>query len=1364
MTRKILFLFLLIFSLGYPHGYIFSADGYYFSNLGLKDGLSQISVMKIMQDSKGYLWFGTRNGLNKYDGSKFTIYKHSSADSLSLTNSHITALAEDNEGNLWIGTLTGLNKLNLKTNINTPYDRQSSRLFGSAVRSLCVDSQNRLWIGTSAGLCLYIKEVDKFQIVDLAGEISNEFISSIYETHDHRLVISTNTKGIFVCDMNLKVQKHYPHNLIDKTSADKSIAALYEDSRNQLWVGYTYSGLAKLNLDTDEVVTFTNRNSEFTNNSVRCFAEHEGTLFIGTFDGIYALDINTGKMVRHSNVNIDKGNLSHFSIYSLCVDTSGTVWVGSYSGGINYFSKYNNRFNFQEPVNMYNSIYGIFGSMVSRGDHIYMATEGGGLLDYNITNGQYRYNLIEKSQNSQNIVKTVMIEDDIVWCGTNNGHIYQFNIRTGRYSLYHSLPRAASVYSIYRAYDGYLWVGTSDPHFGLYRISKEKEMQAEFELLDTDTKYRQASVRCFTEIKEGVFLIGTRNNGLIRYDQNSCTITRYNINGKDSCRILNNYITSILRDSKGRTWVGTFGGGVFLYGEGRGVIKTITSEQGLIDDDVCAIVEDENHQIWISTNNGISGYDPESEVFSNYGQFSGIGVQEFSPHSGTLLPNGNICFSGNNGFVIFDPADLYPNPFLPPIVLTTLVVNNEEIRPTKTNILDQVIDDTPEIRLAYNQNNISVGYCALNYIFPDKNQYAYRLEGHDKSWNYVGNRKEAYYTNLSPGTYTFEVKASNNDGVWNEQARTLSIIISPPMWKTWYAYVFYVVLFISVFGLILYYINSKQRLERELQYKQLEKQQLEEFHQTKIRLFTNFSHELRTPLTLIISPLQDLMKISDFNLTVRNKLSLISSNAQRLLLLVNQLMDLRKNQSGKMQLKISGDDIYSFIEEIYYAFKQIAESKNIDFRFEKEEEHFEAWFDKSLFEKVIFNLLSNAFKYTRANGTIVLSLKQVKRSDLRPEQQEELKDTDPQVKYIKLSVADTGKGIPASELKNIFTPFYQIEKNENTNVGTGIGLSLTQSIIQLHHGTIWVDANEPQGAIFNVVIPISKFVYSKEQLATGKSETGLTDVLPPTSPHEIMDIEKKHTVLLVEDNEEVRKYVKESLEPYFFVLEADNGQDALEIAIDKYPDLVISDIMMPKMDGIQLCTEIKKDMRIGHIPVILMTAKSMVIHIKEGFSVGADDYIIKPFNIDILIYRVKNLLDSREKLKHLYGKKFSPDSLGIEIVSGNDRFTQKFFKVIEDNLANPELNIDLLSREIGLSRANLYRKLKAITELSPTELIRNKRLEIAAKLLSDSDLSISEISVHVGFNSHAYFTNSFKAVYGYSPSEFIQKHRGVKGE
>lgn len=1337
---------------------------YYFSNLGLKDGLSQLSVLKIYQDAKGYMWFGTRNGLNKFDGGRMVVYKHQGNDSLSLVDNHVTALVEDNGHHLWVGTSHGLNRLELTTDKITPYTGKKYAWLRSGVRSLFVDSKNRLWVGTSRGLWLFVRETDTFRMIDLEGELAGEFISVVTETSDHRLVIGTECKGLYLCDLNLKSVTRYTKGGENDLLPDNSIADVYEDKRKQLWVATTYGGLVKLDLANKKSTVYTAGNTALSTNSIRCLAEADGFLFIGTFDGLYTMDLTDNTLKVHSKAKLERGNLSHFSVYSICVDNSGSVWVGTYSGGVNYLSKYNNCFVFHEPANVFNVLLGVCGAVACKApDCLYIATEGVGLLEYNLHSDTYRYYLYDTSssrQYSRNIIKSVMLEGDTVWCGTAHGDIYRFDTRTKKFSRYYTFPQKTSVYSILRSADRHLWVATSKPSLGLVKLTAGKQMQKRFEIAGKAGRWSPGSARCLLELGEGVYLIGSRNNGLYKYDENKKEYTVYHTRGEGSTYLPSDYVTSVVRSSSGQIWIGTFGGGISLFDERRGIVKNITSEQGLTDTDVCAIAEDSEGSLWISTNSAIFKYHPGTEKIHPYQAGSVIGAQEFTPHSGISLPGGEICFSASNGFVTFDPADLRMNSFLPPLVFTNLVVNNKSISPMPGGILQVTLDDAGKIELAYDQNNITIGYCALNYVYAFRNQYAYRLKGHDKEWNYVGNRKEAYFTNLEPGKYVFEVKAANNDGIWSDRVRTLRIVVRPPFWKTWYACLFYTLSFFGACFLVMYYILKKKKLEQALLYEHLEQQRAEEFHQTQIRMFTNFSHELRTPLALIISPLQELLQRTDFHTAVKNKLSLIYNNSQRLLLLVNQLMDLRKNQEGKMQLQVAKDDICSFVMEIYYAFNQIAMGKNICFRYEGGDRCLAAWFDKCLFEKVVFNLLSNAFKYTREGGCIILSIEKVKAGEIVAAHRDRLNGLPDETALVHLTVCDTGKGIPEEELKNIFVPFYQIEDGKAKDIaGTGIGLSLTQSIVHLHHGTVWAENGKQGGAVFHVVLPIEKEAYTEDEIDKKAVNRIVMDVIPSATPPEIFRLEKKYTILLAEDNEEVRRYVKECLEPYFYVLEADNGETAFETVADKYPDMVVSDIMMPRKDGLELCAEIKEDMRTGHIPVILITARSMVMHIREGFLSGADDYIVKPFNMDVLIYRIRNILESREKLKKLYGKKFSPEAIGIEIVSGDDKFTQQFFEVIEKNISNPELNIDLICREVGLSRTNLYRKLKAITELSPIELIRNKRLEIAARLLLESDYSVSEISTYAGFNSHAYFTQCFRSAYGCSPTEFLTEHK-----
>ena len=1363
-NKTILLLSFLLFFLGVKAQ---NVGRFYFSNLGLEDGLSQISVVKILQDSKGFMWFGTRNGLNRYDGSEFIVYKHAPEDSLTLSDNNILSLAEDADRNLWVGTSRGLCVMDMKTEQVRRFDSPKYGNIGELqIGALFVDSDNRLWVGTNRGLFCYVPESDEFQSIDLNGAIRGESIGAIYETKKHQLLIGTNAKGLLVCDMDAKVLRHVPADGSRGALLESNISTLYEDSQGRIWGGGNDCGLFQMDLKTGTVKTFHTGNSALTTNSIRCVGEVNGLLLVGTFDGLYVMNLSTLELSQHSDRFLGTGDLPHFSIYSLLVDRMQTVWVGTYAGGVGYSNKFNNRFAFHDPVEIFDTFFGIYGNAVCTEDStLYISTEGRGLLGYDLRTDTYQNFLIEDAhlQYNQNIIKSLLRDGDVLYCGTSRGAIYKFDIRTKQYALFYKFPNGMSIYGMLPDGKGGMWIVGSNSDLSLTYLDKDKKLSQPFPKGPGTPGI--GSARCLFRLSDDVLLVGTRSNGLVKYDIEKQEFTFYNNrNPRGPEHLLNNYVTSITRDSKGRIWVGTFGGGMAQFDEGRGIVKSVTGADGLLSNDVCAIVEDSEHKLWLSLNNGIAEYFPEDGKIINYSSQNGIGIEEFSPHSGTLLPGGELYFSGNNGFVTFSPRDLQINPYVPPLALTHLYVNNKLIAVgDDTGILPTaVLDDVERIDLAYDENNLSIGYCALNFIFAQQNQYAVFLKGYDEEWNYMANNHRVYYTNLSPGTYEFNVRAANNDRIWNQEPRRLRVVVHPPFWRTWYAYTFYALLFVSVIALIMYYMLKKQKLESELSFQQKERRQLETFHQEKIRMFTNFSHELRTPLTLIIAPLQELMSTPVLASAVKNKIGLIHTNAQRLLLLVNQFLDLRKNEEGKLSLHVTHTDFYPFMLEIYYAFNYLAQSKQVGLKFDQKEESAYVWLDKVLIEKVVFNLLSNAIKFTPSGGEVTFSFAGVGREELPPSYRDAVA-LPAETEFIRLRVADTGVGIPEGEVDHIFNPFHQVDSNSGNlkNLGTGIGLSLTNSIVHLHHGYIEVLKNTPRGTVFNVYLPVSSCAYDEVVLA--KEEEYKEEVVPLAEDARF-DIERRHTVLLAEDNDEVRRYVKGCLDPYFYVLEARDGQEALDLCYEKYPNLIVSDIMMPRMDGLELCHRVKDDMQLGHIPVILVTAQSMVMQIKDGYLAGADDYIVKPFSMDVLICRIQNLLEAREKLKKMFGKKFSPEAMDIEIVSNDDRFTQKFYEVVEKHLNDPHLNIETVCKEMGFSRANFYRKLKEITDLKPIDLIRNKRLEVAAKLLAESDYSVSEVANYTGFNTHSYFTASFTKMYGYSPSEWVQKHKMERGE
>lgn len=1361
MVRRLSFILLLVLFASILHA---ERTNYLYSfNSDLNEGISQLSVMDIYQDSKGYLWFATKNGLNRFNGKEYVIYRREDGNEQSLSGNSIASVTEDQDGYLWVGTNNGLNRIDLNTDRIKRYNSGANGLTQSSITKVYSDAAGYLWVGTWGGLYRFNREEDRFERILLDNNLEDISVSALFEDSAGRYWIGTRDKGVYLCDNQMNIISHFTRESKNMPLNNNNITSIYEDTQKQIWIGSKY-GLNKVNLRENEVLSFTSENSKLSNNTVRCLVEWEGKLLVGTFDGIFALDPESGQIIKVAGYDDINHSLSHYSVYAFCVDHDYTLWVGTFAGGINYLNKFTNRFVLHRPEDELNIRTGIYGAITYESpSDLWIATEGYGLLNYNYQTNTSHYYLIDPSAHfafNTNIIKSVFYEDGYVWCGTTKGEIYKFNIRTKTFSLYHKYPVEYSIYSIIRDRKGNLWVGGASTEFGLTCFVNDLLVMTFTN--NVDEPFYLSNVRCILEEEDGVLLLGSTADGLLRFDTNKKQLTKYSNEATvESYRIPNNYISAIVRTKSGEIWVSTYGGGIFQFDKTEHVKRVMTAGDGLLDNNICSLVESSDRKLWMSTVNGLIMFDPVGGEVRNYHRHNGIDIREFTLHSGIALPDGNLCFAGSNGFVTFQVAAMDKNENIPSVVLEQLSVNNRPIEVgDESGILDKVLDSMDTIRLLYNENNFSITYQALNYIYSTQNQYAYKLEGYDADWNYVGGRNSAFYTNLSPGKYVFHVKGSNNDGVWNEQGRSLTIIVQPPLWRTWYAYLFYVIALAVISYVILHYVNIKRNLEAGLKLKQLEKQKQEEFHEAKIRLFTNFSHELRTPLMLIITPFEELVKRVDIPAELHDKLSIIYKNARKLLLLVNQLMDLHKNQAGSLELKVSEGDVCEYIKEIYYAFNQIALTNEVKFSLNCTPKTINAWFDKSLLEKVVFNLLSNAFKYTPSGESVTMEVSETSWSGLDAKQTDGLYK-DENANYLVLRVKDSGKGIEEGEVDKIFTPFYQIPETSGINLsGTGIGLSLVYTIVQLHRGVIYVDNTERSGACFVVILPISRSAFSEDQIENIEfdkiSEVTNTDDISASLPAPEKVEGPKYKILLVEDDKDVRSYLKKSLEAEYTVIEAADGVRAYEKVVQDFPDLVLSDIMMPKRDGLELCTLIKNDIRVGHIPVILMTARSMVVHIKEGFQAGADDYIVKPFNMDVLQTRIRSLLASREQLKKLYGKRFSPDVMGIEVKSADERFSQKLFDVIEKNISNEKLDVELLCTEIGISRANLYRKLKSITELSPMELIRNKRLEMAAKLLKESEMNVSEIASHLGFNSHSYFSNSFKTFYGCTPTEFVQ--------
>jgi signal transduction histidine kinase/DNA-binding response OmpR family regulator/streptogramin lyase len=987
----------------------------------------------------------------------------------------------------------------------------------------------------------------------------------------------------------------------------------------------------------------------------------------------------------------------------------------------------------------------------------------------------YRYYLLPGTAPrsfSRNIVKSLFLENDRLWVGAANNSVYLFDIPERKFVRTLSPPWGTIQYTVLKDRNNRLWIGSIGGNSIGYMTAGEKFIHP-LPLQDGQT-FNPANVRCILEDSTGIFYIATFSSGAYRYDLHSGTATGLQHRDRDGNSPAYSRITSLCKTRSGEIWASMFGGGISRLNRTAACFENFGRQQGLASETVYSLLEDRDGILWLSTNAGISRFDPVTETFSNFDKNNGIFIAEFTPGSGAVTADNEVFFGGNNGFVSFHPRLIRENDYIPPVWITKISINNREA--------ENAIRDEP-LRLTYKQSNITIGFSALNFIYPLQNQYAYKLEGFDREWNYVGNRRVAYYTNIPPGAYTFLVKGSNNDKVWNGQPAAIHIYISRPPWNTGWAWTLYIAAFTTGLLLIIRYTKIKNRLETNIRIEQMEKEKMEELHRTKINLFTNFSHELRTPLTLILNPLEEILQKDHLAPALHDTLKLIHKNAGRLLYTVNQLMDFRKKESGRLQLRAAEGNMVKFTNEIFTAFNELARNRNIDLRLECEMEEQNMWYDHNLLEKVLFNLLSNAFKNTPGGGCITVSLSLWNLPGLKQafENRKHLFASSGADEFIMITVSDTGQGIPEPELEKIFDPFYQVPRAKiqaSQPFGTGIGLNLCKGIVELHRGVIWAgNAAGMQGAVLRVTLPLGKS-HLKESDMDPSFRNGedpshyLIPESPDMYPGEPAEpagqagqagpaaAKPTYSVLIVEDNTDVRRYLRSHVQKLYTVYEAGDGQEAFDLAVEHLPDLIVSDIMMPVMDGILLCRTLKNDLRTGHIPVILLTARVTVMQVQEGFETGADDYITKPFHAGLLVARIRNLIASRERLKELFGKKRSPVFPDLPTSQVDSRFMDIVYKFINEHLTDPDLNMELLYKELGMSRSSFYRKIKMLSDLNPIELIRNTRLQFSVKYLTETDMNISEIAYEAGFSSPSYFTKSFREYFHLSPSEMRNRGGG----
>ncbi|MEQ9438266.1 MAG: two-component regulator propeller domain-containing protein [Cyclobacteriaceae bacterium] len=1352
-----------------------------FSHLDINDGLSNNQINAIWKDQQGFMWFGTLSGLNRYDGYNFKTYKVDHQDSTSIADSYIEKLFEDHQGNLWVRTRQGLNIYNptqdaFQRDIQ-PYLAQL-HINATDIVAIVADQNQHYWYASpDQGLFRYTPEQNTTQHFPLdslheeslssapitaADMDKNGYLWIVHEDGILEKLDPASGKVLFRSPELANLNKYVPMDYQMMIDAEGDLwfyiferakgVFYYNATNNQLRHVHTNSSVATLNTDIVHGVV----------------QDDNGLIWIGTdHGGINLLDKGNWSVHYLMHQPDQKNALSLNSINTLYREDNGTIWVGTYKKGIDFYHENLFKFTLIEhiPTNSQSLPYEDINAFVEDSlGNLWLGTNGGGLIYYNRQQErftQYRHHPDDPESLSNDVIITLFLDSShTLWIGTYHGGLNSFDGK--RFRTYRHDPEVATsladdrIWDIYEDTQGYLWIATSGGGLDLMNPRKEGFIHfREGDINSVNSDY----ISSLAEDTTGNLWIGSAY-GVNVYNKESGRFIHY-LPEEGNARSLSNInVNFVYVDSQNLVWIGTREG-LSLYDREHNSFRVFRKEDGLPDNTMLAMREDEQHGYWVSTANGLSHLtfsenDPltGAVTFNNYAEPDGLQGKEFNVKAACKTRKGELIFGGPNGFNMFFPNEIQVNQEVPEVVLTDLKIFNNTVEIGKVLnervLLEKPLNQMEQITLKPGEDMLSFEFAALNFFHPEHNEYAYQLEGFNEHWiSSSSQSRTATYTNLSPGEYIFKVKASNNDGFWSENIKALKIKVLPPLWKTKTALAIYALLLVAALWLARKIMLERVRLRFMMEQQKQEARQLHEVDMMKIKFFTNISHEFRTPLSLIISPLESLMKNTQDH-EQHKHFQLIHRNAKRLLNLVNQLLDFRKMEEQEVKLNPAEGDIISFIEEIVYSFSDLSENKNIALKFQSDITEVNTHFDKDKLEKILFNLLSNAFKFTPERGKVSVKVAW-----------EDAERTEHGYPWLKIQVMDNGIGIPPEKHEDIFRKFFQNEiPGTFINQGSGIGLSITQEFVRIHGGKIRVDSETGEGACFTVLLPIEPLSQEKTTLQTAYAEdTWKSD--EPINTLEALDREKsmeqKPLLLLVEDHEDFRFYLKDNFKHAYQILEARNGLEGWAAAKKHIPDLIVSDVMMPGMNGIDFCEKVKNDRRTSHIPIILLTAKSAEDQQVEGFSVGADDYVGKPFNFEILESRIKNLIAQRESLKESFLKKSEIEPEKIAISSMDEKLMHSAIKVVEENMANAEFSVEELSRQLGMSRVHLYKKLLALTGKSPIEFIRIIRLKRASQLLKESQMTVAEVAYEVGFNNPKYFSKYFKMEFNILPSHYANQ-------
>lgn len=1338
-----------------------------FKQLSAPHLLPTNEVQKVYQDRDGFIWFATRNGLCQYNGYETTLYKSNLYSPDLLTTNSITCLVDDNNNNLWIGTSEGLNVMDKRTGEIKKYKAPS--ISNNVVSALCVTRDNTLWVGTDNGLCRYVPEKDTFVVCGDEfgdGRLRYVTIKSLLEDSDGDLWIGTWAQGLFRYSPSTDKVVVYP-----KINEQYSSHVIYEDSNKDIWVGSWGYGLFKLrnpkDMENVSYQSFLHENgddSSLSDNIVYDIAEdiNTHTLWVGTRSGLSILRLDESSSFINYKSGKSDYRIPSDEVNSIMRDSQKNMWIGAIGGGVLMadtrqpaFALHTLNFGNEDiPVTSVRTLF------ADSDQNLWIGVGTYGLACREYVTGELKmYSHIPEFSGVKDLPSLFAVvqrkKSGDIWFGMYNGGIYVY--RKGEKVKHLTTKNSAfltsdCVSALYEDYEGNCWVGTRGG-IGV-RLSDGTDYRFETMNFNDSLSAGWIYVRDIVKDMDNSIWLATSNFGVIHItgDVRQPSTLKYENYSFHNRKLITNTVLCMHIDRFGRLWAGTEGGGLCLYNRSTGQFEEKTRTYSIPGDVIVSIEEDKSGNLWLGTVSGLVklyvaavGNDFSTRIYT-----SADGLQDNFIVNSSCSRDGELFFGGHKGYNSFFPDKMEIPSQETNFLITDIKIFNHSFKNLPVELQQKISPVMPtytsKIELPYKYNNFSIEFAALTYKNPELNRYAYRLQNFDRDWQYTdADRRFAYYNNLPSGTYTFQLKATNENGEWSGYVREFTVVVLPPFWATWWAYLLYMVLVLVIGVLIYRTIKKRILLQNALRLREMEKAKAEELNHAKLQFFTNITHELLTPLTIISATVDELKTQAPSH---NDLYTVMNSNIQRLIRLLQQILEFRKAETGNLKLRVSPGDLAAFVRTGTESFKPLVKKRKIHFSLLCDPESIVGYFDIDKLDKIMYNLLSNAAKYNKEDGFIQVTLSY----------DEEDRE------FVLLRVKDNGKGISKEKQATLFKRFYEGDYRKFNTIGTGIGLSLTKDLVTLHGGTISVESEVDHGTEFIVRIPIERSYYDEEQIDDEVISLRQTTIDYEDTPEDVIaEVQelatKANSILLVEDNEELLNLMTKLLGREYNVFTAENGKEGIIVLENEDVDLIVSDIMMPEMDGIEFCKYVKGHLEISHIPVILLTAKNKEEDRAEAYEIGADAFISKPFNLTVLHARIRNLLKYKARMAHDFKNQIVFEVKDLNYTSLDEDFIQRAINCVNNHLEDPNFDQAQFADEMLTSKSTLYKKLKSLAGLNTSSFIRNVRLKAACRIMEEKGINIrvSELAYAVGFNDPKYFSSCFKKEFGMLPSEYIER-------